>query len=138
MRKFLIATHGTFAAGIRSSLEMITGEARNLFTIQAYTDGNRSITDELNKVLLNIDAGDELVIFTDLAGGSITNEVLQSAFKENVYIVSGVNLPLLLDIILADPDSDLNEVIETGILNAREQIVFVSKLIKSKSEQEYD
>lgn len=134
MRKFLIATHGTFAAGIKSSLEMIAGEVQNLFTIQAYTEGNRSIADELKEVLLNIDTGDELVIFTDLAGGSITNEVLQSALRENIYIVSGVNLPLLLDIILADPGSDLNEVIGTGIANAREQIIFVSKLIKSKSE----
>ncbi len=133
MRKFLIATHGTFAAGIKSSLEMITGEAENLFIIEAYIDGNKSITGSLEAVLENIEAEDELIVFTDLAGGSITSEILQSALRDNIYIISGVNLPLLLDIILADPASDINEVIETGIANAREQIVFVSKLIKSKT-----
>ncbi len=75
---------------------------------------------------------DELIIFTDLAGGSITNQVLQTALKKNVYIVAGVNLPLLLDIVLSDPEIPVNEVIETGILNAKDQIVFVNKLIGLK------
>jgi len=131
MRKFLIATHGTFAAGIKSSLEMITGSTDNLFLIQAYTDGNKSIVEELNKVLDNIHSEDELIIFTDLAGGSITSQILQQGMKENVYIIAGVNLPLLLDIILSDPDKPVIEVIETGITNARDQIVFVNKLINS-------
>jgi fructoselysine/glucoselysine PTS system EIIA component len=134
MRKFLIATHGTFAKGLHSSFEMITGAAGNVFLIQAYTDENKSIEDDLTAVLQQINKEDELIIFTDLAGGSVTNQVLQFALRENVYIVSGVNLPLLLDIMLADPDTQINEVIETGISNAKEQIVFINKLLTSKQE----
>jgi mannose/fructose-specific phosphotransferase system component IIA len=129
MRKFLIATHGSFAAGIKSSLEMIIGSTENLYTIQAYTEGNKTITDELDEIMQKISDNDELIIFTDLAGGSITNQVLQTALKKNVYIIAGVNLPLLLDIVLSDPGSPVNEVIETGILNAKDQIVFVNKMI---------
>ncbi len=54
MRKFLIATHGSFAAGIKSSLEMIIGSTENLYTIQAYTEGNKTITDELDEILQKI------------------------------------------------------------------------------------
>lgn len=133
MRKFLIATHGTFAKGIQSSLEMITGATENLFIIQAYTGENRSIEEELGAVLRQINDDDELIVFTDLMGGSITNQVVQHALRENVYIISGVNLPLLLDIILADPDIPVNDVIETGISNAKDQIVFVNRLITSKN-----
>ncbi|MBK8883166.1 MAG: PTS fructose transporter subunit IIA [Bacteroidales bacterium] len=134
MRKFLIATHGNFSAGIKSSLEIIAGTTDNIFLIQAYTDGNKSIREELEKIMQDIQDDDELIVFTDLTGGSITNQVLQYCLKENVYIVSGVNLPLLLDIILADPDLPVNDVIETGIVNARDQIVFVNKLLNPKSE----
>jgi mannose/fructose-specific phosphotransferase system component IIA len=133
MRKFLIATHGTFAKGIQSSLEMITGATKNLFIIQAYTGENKSIEDELDAVLRQINNDDELIVFTDLMGGSITNQVVQHALRENVYIISGVNLPLLLDIILADPNIPVNNVIETGISNAKDQIVFVNRLITSKN-----
>jgi fructoselysine/glucoselysine PTS system EIIA component len=131
MRKYLIAAHGTFATGIHSSLELIIGKMENVFLIQAYTGENRSIKEELDIVLQQINSNDELIVFTDLMGGSITNQVLQYALKENVYIVSGFNLPLLLDILLADTDTPVNEVIETGISNAKDQIVFVNKLITS-------
>ena len=133
MRKFLIATHGTFAKGIQSSLEMITGATENLFIIQAYTGENKSIEDDLGAVLQQITYDDDLIVFTDLMGGSVTNQVVQHALRENVYIISGVNLPLLLDIILADHDIPVNDVIETGISNAKDQIVFVNRLITSKN-----
>ena len=135
MRKFLIATHGSFAAGIKSSLEMIIGSTENLYVIQAYTEGNKDITDELDVIMQKVGDDDELIIFTDLAGGSITNQVIQTALKKNVYIIAGVNLPLLLDIVLSDPEVPVNEIIESGISNARDQIVFVNKMIGLRREE---
>jgi fructoselysine/glucoselysine PTS system EIIA component len=131
MRKYLIATHGTFAKGIHSSLEIIMGTLENVFLIQAYSEGNRSIKEEIDHVLDQTNADDELIVFTDLMGGSVTNQILQYALKENVFIISGFNLPLLLDILLADQEIPVNEVIETGISNAKDQIVFVNKLLTS-------
>ena len=135
MRKFLIATHGSFAAGIKSSLEMIIGSTENVYIIQAYTESNKTITDELDEIMQKVSENDELIIFTDLAGGSITNQVLQTALKKNVYIIAGVNLPLLLDVVLSDPEVPVSEVIETGISNARDQIVFVNEIIGLRREE---
>lgn len=129
MRKFLIAAHGTFPSGIQSSLEIIMGSLENVFLIQAYVGENKSLKEEIDSVLEHINNEDELIVFTDLMGGSVTNQILQYALKENVYIISGFNLPLLLEVLLADPSSPVLEVIETGINNARNQIVFVNKLI---------
>jgi fructoselysine and glucoselysine-specific PTS system IIA component len=129
MRKYLIATHGTFAKGIYSSLEIIMGTLENVFLIQAYTGENKSLKEEIDQVLDQTNADDELIVFTDLMGGSVTNQILQYALKENVFIISGFNLPLLLDIMLVDQEIPVNEVIETGINNAKDQIVFVNKLI---------
>jgi fructoselysine and glucoselysine-specific PTS system IIA component len=129
MRKFLIAAHGTLPEGIQSSLEIIMGSLENIFLIQAYVGENKSLKEEIDSVLEHINNEDELIVFTDLMGGSVTNQILQYALKENVYIISGFNLPLLLEVLLADPSSPVLEVIETGINNARNQIVFVNKLI---------
>ena len=131
MRKYLIATHGTFAKGIYSTLEIIMGTLENVFLIQAYTGENKSLKEEIDQVLDQTNADDELIVFTDLMGGSVTNQILQYALKENVFIISGFNLPLLLDIMLVDQEIPVNEVIETGINNAKDQIVFVNKLITS-------
>ena len=129
MRKFLIAAHGTLPEGIQSSLEIIMGSLENVFLIQAYIGENKSLKEEIESVLEHINNHDELIVFTDLMGGSVTNQILQYALKENVFIISGFNLPLLLEILLADPLSPVMEVIETGIANARNQIVFVNKLL---------
>ena len=134
MRKFLIAAHGTLPAGIQSSLEIIMGSLENVFLIQAYVGENKSLKEEIDFVLEHINTDDELIVFTDLMGGSVTNQILQYALKENVFIISGFNLPLLLEILLADPSTPVLEVIETGINNARNQIVFVNKLITTKKE----
>jgi mannose/fructose-specific phosphotransferase system component IIA len=134
MRKFLIATHGAFAKGIKSSLDMIIGETDNVFLIQAYLDENIIVEDELAAVLTNITGADELIIFTDLLGGSVNNIMLREALKENVHIVSGFNLPLVIEIMMGDADTPVIEVIESAIINAKEQMVYVNKLITQQND----
>ena len=77
MRKFLIATHGKFASGIKSSLDIIIGAQDNIFVLDAYTESNEPIQDQLEDILKEIRTDDELVVFTDIMGGSITNQILQ-------------------------------------------------------------
>jgi mannose/fructose-specific phosphotransferase system component IIA len=128
-RKFLIATHGAFAKGVKSSLDIIIGEMDNVFLVQAYLDESRSVEDELAEVLETVTADEELIIFTDLLGGSVNNIMLRNALRENVHIVSGFNLPLLIEVLLGDADSPVIAIIESAINNAKEQMVYVNKLI---------
>jgi mannose/fructose-specific phosphotransferase system component IIA len=128
-RKFLIATHGAFAKGVKSALDIIAGEMENVFLIQAYLDDSRPVEDELEDVLATITDTDELIIFTDLLGGSVNNIMLRNAMRENVHIVSGFNLPLVIEIVLSDADTPAIEVIEDAINNAKGQMVYVNKLI---------
>lgn len=130
-RKFLIATHGTFAHGIKSSLDIITGPMDNVFLIEAYVDGNKSIDAELAEVLKKVRDEDELVIFSDLLGGSITNQILRHGLKSNVHVVSGFNLPLVIDVLLADTDTPVAEVIENAIKAAKNQMVYVNKMMEA-------
>jgi mannose/fructose-specific phosphotransferase system component IIA len=128
-RKFLIATHGTLAKGVKSALDVIAGEMENIALIQAYLDESRPVEDELTDVLATVTDTDELVVFTDLLGGSVNNIMLRHALRENVHIVSGFNLPLLIEIVLSDVDTPVTEVIEEAINNARGQMVYVNHLI---------
>ncbi|WP_426671865.1 PTS sugar transporter subunit IIA [Mucilaginibacter sp. McL0603] len=134
-RKFLIATHGTLAAGIKSSLNIIIGAVEHLFLIQAYVDENTSVETEIKQILEQIDAQDELVVFTDILGGSITNQIVQHSLKSNVYIISGFNLPLIIDIMLADNASPIEEVISSALENAKEQMVYVNKLLTEQNKE---
>jgi fructoselysine and glucoselysine-specific PTS system IIA component len=134
-RKFLIATHGTLAAGIKSSLDIIIGSMEHVFLIQAYVDENTSVETEIKDLLEKVNDHDELVVFTDILGGSVTNQVLQHSLKSNVHVISGFNLPLIIDVMLADTETPINEVIGTAIDNAKEQMVYVNKLLTGQNKE---
>jgi len=136
MRKFLIAAHGSFSSGIKSSLDIIIGKMENVFIIDAYLEGNKSIEDELKAILEKVQADDELIVFSDLMGGSITNQILRYGLRENVHVVSGMNLPLLIDIMLADADTPVKDVIENAISIAREQVVYVNTIINKEKDHD--
>ena len=127
MRKFLISTHGTFASGIKSSLEIIAGTCDQVYTIDAYGSNEISIEEEMDSVLSQLGEEDELIIFTDLAGGSVTNRILMKSRQSNIYLVAGLNLPLLIEVVLAEPDIPVAEVIETAINKAKEQIMDIKQ-----------
>jgi fructoselysine and glucoselysine-specific PTS system IIA component len=132
-RKFLIATHGTFAGGIKSSLDIIIGAMDNVFLIQAYVEENKSIEAEINDVMAQVGDNDELVVFADILGGSVTNMLLQHALRPNVHIVSGFNLPLVIEILMGDAGDPIEDVITSAIENAKEQMVYVNKLITTQA-----
>jgi fructoselysine and glucoselysine-specific PTS system IIA component len=138
MRKFLIATHGTFAKGAQSSLDIIIGSMENVFLIQAYVEESKGIEEELALIMENVSDEDELVAFTDLLGGSVTSQILRNALKPNVHVVSGFNLPLLVEILLADTEDPVTEVITNAIIAAKEQIVYVNELLTPKEEADFD
>ena len=80
MRRILLATHGEFAAGILNSAEIIIGKSEQVQTLCA---------------------------FTDILGGSVNNEFMRYLDHEGLHLISGLNLPLLIELILStEPDTE--------------------------------
>lgn len=103
MKKYLIASHGKLADGLKSSIKILTGKT-NIQTIAAYLDGsdNKSNLDEnLDKFLDSLNNDDYGIIFTDLLGGSVNREVMMKVNGEsNVVVITSVNLPTVMSVIL--------------------------------------
>ena len=135
-RKFLIATHGALASGFQSSLELIAGAGDSVHIIQAYLDESKPVNEELANLFGPAGTDEEWVVFSDLLGGSITNQLVQAAAGKNVHIIAGFNLPLLLEVVLSDPGEPIAVVLEAAIERAREQLVYVNKLINLKNDGE--
>ena len=135
VRKFLIATHGNLATGVKSTLDIIIGQTENVFLIEAYVKENKGIESDLAALLKKLGKNEELIIFTDLLGGSITNQAARFTQGRNVHIVSGFNLALLIEVLMAETSTPAEEVIESAIQNAKEQIVYVTKLMTSNQNE---
>lgn len=99
MVKYLLASHGSFADGTYSFLKIMCGLTENVYTLNAFLD-DQSLDDLVDKKLLEIGEYDQLIIFCDIHGGSVEQKILlKTAEMKNVFIISGFNIPLVLEII---------------------------------------
>jgi fructoselysine/glucoselysine PTS system EIIA component len=130
-RKFLIATHGALAEGFRSSLELIAGAGEAVVILQAYLDESGPVDEALVRFFEEEET--EWVVFSDLLGGSITNQLVRAAVGKNIHIIAGFNLPLLIEVVLSDPGTPVEEILMEAIGRAREQMVYVNQLMAGKT-----
>ena len=95
--KLLIISHGDFAAGITSTLKTFF-QIENVYSACVTQEGGTG--DLLEKVHGYLDQwGDELVVIcSDLKGGSANQAVLPLLERPNTFLISGMNLSLLLQL----------------------------------------
>ncbi|MBL0171490.1 MAG: hypothetical protein IPP90_12285 [Gemmatimonadaceae bacterium] len=99
----LIAAHGTLAAGLASAVEQITGRGAIFL---AMSNTSLSLSDIQESLVRALDETGARVIFTDLPAGSCTMAVRKlMRTRPDVVLVTGANLPLLLDFAMQD-DAD--------------------------------
>ncbi|MFL0252375.1 PTS sugar transporter subunit IIA [Clostridium neuense] len=125
MRRFLIATHGHFAEGIYSSLKMIIGNKDNVETLCAYVTKDYDLKANIRNILGKLNEDDELIVITDIFGGSVNNEFMNLIGKNNgkIHLIAGLNLPLLAELISRQDDDKSTEDIINEVLNTSKQSI---------------
>jgi len=108
----IVTGHGSFASGLKSSVELIAGVQSNVsyvdFTAGMNTD---DIKQALNESVESMGSLDQIMILSDIKGGSPFKAGLEIAMsKENITLFGGTNLPLLLECSLSRYGADDFEV----------------------------
>lgn len=129
MRKFLIATHGTMAAGIQNALQIITGDTEQLAVINAFV-GSENPSDLIQAYFQNQSEQDEIIILTDLPGGSVNQLLIHYLKRPHTHLVSGINLSLVLALVLDPQQTDTAAMIREAIDASREQILYINEKVK--------
>ena len=126
MRNIVIASHHRLAQGMADTLEFVTGfdAARVLcaFVDDAETDPSGRIA----ALMGELDPEDETFVFTDMLGGSVTQRFCPY-MGERTHLICGMNLPLVLEVALSDPEPFSPERVEELVAGAREGIVYVNR-----------
>lgn len=125
-KRVVVATHGTFAEGIKTSLGMIYGDATPIECICAYVDLSVDYAAELERIVSEHDySRSELVVLTDVLGGSVNNEFMRLLDSYDFQLVTGLNLALLLEVVACRAE-DLVSTLPDIVERAREHIVLCS------------
>ena len=118
MRRYYIASHGKLASGMVSAVEMITGSNKGLINYDLH---DYKVPDAIYEAMyqeIEKNPNDEYIIFTDLLGGSVHNSLLCLCSSKNVYLISGMNLGMILEIILNENNSSTSDLIDKAILSS--------------------
>jgi mannose/fructose-specific phosphotransferase system component IIA len=99
MRRVIIATHGKLASGYRDSIEMICGQKDQISYMCFYAE-NTDYDDEIKKYIESLSADDEVLICTDMFSGSVSQKFLPFLEKPNIFMVTGINLPFVLEMVM--------------------------------------
>ncbi|WP_195557136.1 PTS mannose transporter subunit IIC [Eubacterium ventriosum] len=136
MRRYVLASHGKMAEGIKTTLEIIIGPQEDLICVNAYTDECPDPLPEFQKLIEQY-PNDEIVIMTDMLGGSVNNNAVVLTKNPNVHVVTGMNLAVVISIIMSDQNSDTKEVINHAIEQAREMIIYCNDLEADEEDDDF-
>lgn len=126
MVKIILASHGELSKGMLDSLTMIVGDlAKGIETYSLYPGENPNDYAQTLKERFQND-NSHYVIVCDIKGGSVYNALVQTCIYDNVDILSGMNMNLVLELVLANSSGnlDLNQVIN----NAKNGITLKNKV----------
>ena len=136
MNQIVLASHGGLADGARDTLDMIIGDVSNVHTISLARDDKDQIEDRALALIDSFDPSDAVYVLTDMLGSSVNNQMVSLKTKRpEVTVISGMNLPLILEIALSDEplsEAALAEVIK----QSRAGVQDIAALMRVTAQQE--
>lgn len=134
MMKVILASHGDFAKGLLSSINMLLGPQESIEAYGLYPEEEPLRLYERLEAALDEEDEGNVVFFTDLYFGSPFNRVVELARTHDIYHVTGVNLPALLEAMMArNTGATPQEVCDTAIEASKDSVKDVRKLMAAES-----
>ena len=108
----IIATHGNTCAELVKSAEMFSGPLKNCETWTLNPGDSIELGEKkLEQYVESLDEGAGVMIMTDLFGGTPSNVALKISMRKNVGILTGVNLPMLIQFVSCRENNSLDNLI---------------------------
>lgn len=116
MTHLIVATHGKFSEEIVNSAAMVFGEDENTHVVTFLPgEGGDDLVAKYNAILDSLPAEEPVLFLVDLFGGSPYNAAARVATnRDNTDIVTGISLPMLLEVLDAKDSASLEELAETA------------------------
>ena len=129
----VICTHASLSKALLEATEMIVGTMEKTEAVCVQPgDSGETIVDRLSEAMKAVDSGDGVMILCDMFGGTPSNVSL-SLLGDDVEIVTGVNLPMLLKLTTCRTLS-LKEVATVIQGHGRDNIMVAGALLKPRQD----
>ncbi len=103
---------------------MILGVQEKFYVLGLYPgESLETFAEKISRIIQETAEPDNVLILTDLRNGTPFNAALLSVAKYGSTCLSGVNLPLLLEVLSTRKECDIDEVVNNAIQSGKDGII---------------
>ena len=131
----ILVAHGHLAEEMKAVLEHIVGKQDAVETVGIFSDDDmEKRRAEIQEKIKQVDAGDGVIILTDMFGGTPSNLAISVMEQANIEVIAGVNLPMLIKLAQLRTSLPLKEASEGAQEAGRKYINVASALLHKDKE----
>lgn len=129
-----MVAHGSLSEELIGTTKMIVGDELSGMVGVAIHDLDQpeNIRRELEKAIQAVNQGAGVVVFTDMFGGTPSNIALSFLKDQEVEVISGVNLPMLVDLVYSREGKTLVDLSRQSAEIGRNSIRRISQYLQNE------
>lgn len=130
----VIITHGNLALEFKHAMEHVVGAQEKLETVSiAPDDDMEKRRVDITQAVEKANDGDGVILLTDLFGGTPSNMAISMMQDQQIEVIAGINLPMLVKLAGLRETSSLAEAAEKAQEAGRKYIHVASKVLQGNS-----
>ena len=99
--KVIVVSHGSYARGLVDTVQMIAGKQEDLEAFGLEPEESvDTLKEKIRQSIEQASQEEEILILTDIFCGSPFNTVISLMPEYDLYHVTGINLPLMMEVIM--------------------------------------
>src|SRR5690349_6336015 len=126
----VLVTHGRLTSELIVAMEHVIGPQERIELICIGPDDDmESRRDDIAAAIANVDEGGGVIILTDLFGGTPSNLAISLMKSDEIEVIAGVNLPMLIRLEGARTTMDVRSALAAAREAGRKYISVASELL---------
>lgn len=122
--KVIVVSHGSYARGLVDTVQMIAGKQEDLEAFGLEPEESvDTLKEKIRQSIEQASQEEEILILTDIFYGSPFNTVISLMPEYDLYHVTGINLPLMMEVIMGRISGKHAEEICKELLKAAQDTV---------------
>ena len=106
----VIVSHGRLANELLAAAEAVVGELNHIAAVSiGWHDDVELSKNEISRAIKKVSGGNGVLLLTDMFGGTPTNMSAMFIKEDEVEIVTGVNLPMVVKLASQNKELSLSE-----------------------------
>jgi PTS system mannose-specific IIA component len=126
----VIISHGQVANELLAAAETVVGELGHIRAVSiGWHDDVEMAKDEVARAIKQVSQGNGVLLLTDMFGGTPTNISAMFLEQDDIEIITGVNLPMVIKIASQNREMTLDEMARAVESQGKQAIYRTSELL---------